>query len=353
VESKVIVKHSKPSIDDRDIEAVVKVLSSGSISQGEKVREFERKVAHFVGVKHGIAVSSGTAALHLALMGLHQGSGDEVIMPSYVCASPYIATLHAGAIPKLVDVNTADFNINTKEVEKAQTKKTKAVIIPHMFGTPAELDELSNIEAPIIEDCAHSLGAEYRQRRVGNYGKVAICSFYATKMITTGEGGMILTNDDEIYEKISEVRQYDEKPLTNLRYNYKMTDFQAALGISQMNKLPDFIKRRRKIAKLYDELFSELDIATSTIPSYKRSVIYRYVILLNNLDNIQQEIKKKGVMCEKPVFEPLHKNLCKLNYPNTDYIYNHALSIPIYPSLNTEEIDYIIKQLNQVIKKKT
>jgi dTDP-4-amino-4,6-dideoxygalactose transaminase len=353
MESRMIVPHSRPSIDGRDIEAVVKVLGSGNISQGENIKEFERNVASFVGVKHGIAVSSGTAALHLALIGLNVGAGDEVIIPSYVCASPYMATLHAGATPRIVDVDSADFNISTKEVEKALTQKTKAIIVPHMFGTPAELDELLSIKVPIIEDCAHSLGAEYKKRKVGGFGRASICSFYATKMITTGEGGMVLTDDDELYGKISEARQYDRMSLSTVRYNYKMTDFQAALGLSQMSKLPALINRRREIAKLYNKVFSELDIAVQMTHTYKRSVFYRYVVLLENLEDTQQEIKEKGVMCEKPVLEPLHKGLSSINLFNTNYLHNHALSIPLYPSLNEQEIEYTVETLKLVLGKTT
>jgi dTDP-4-amino-4,6-dideoxygalactose transaminase len=225
-----VIQHSKPSVDHDDIEAVVDVLNSGNIAQGEKVEEFERNVAGFIGIKHGVAVSSGTAALHLSLIGLGVGPGDEVIIPSYICTSPYLATLYVGASPVIVDIDTTDFNISKKMAKKAITPKTKAIIVPHMFGTPAELDELLDTGVPVIEDCAQSLGAIYRGRKVGGFGKLSICSFYATKLITTGEGGMVLTNDDEIYRNISEIRQYDKKSLNTLRYNYKLTDFQAALG---------------------------------------------------------------------------------------------------------------------------
>jgi len=344
------IKHSSPSIDRSDIESVNEVLSSGNLTQGVKVEEFEEIVGKFVGVKYGIALSSGTAALHLALKGLNVGPGDEVIIPSYVCASPYIATLHAGAIPKIVDIGLTDFNINSEEIEKNLTNNTKAIIVPHMFGTPADLDEILSLGIPIIEDCALSLGAEYKGSKVGSFGKASICSFYATKMIATGEGGMVLTNDDDVYATVSELRQYDGKNLSKLRYNYKITDFQAALGISQMNKLPTFISRRREIAKIYDDFFSKIGAERQKISKYKQSVFYRYVVLLNEMEEIQRQMKQKGVACEKPVYMPLHESLTLKNFPKTDYIYNHALSFPTYPSLNKEEIDYIVEMLELVFQ---
>lgn len=346
-----IIPHSRPSIDREDINAVADVLASGFISQGERVREFEAEIAKFVGTKYGVAVSSGTSAIHVALTGLNVGAGDEVIVPSYVCAGPYMAILHAGAIPKIVDVDTSDFNICATTVKKEVTSKTKVIIVPHMFGTPAELDELLDLGIPIIEDCAQSLGAEYRKRKAGSFGRLSVCSFYATKMITTGEGGMVLTNDHEIYNKIIEVREYDKKPLSTIRYNYKMSDIQAALGLSQLKKLTYFIKRRREIAKIYNKRFSECNVTLPCTYSHKRSVFYRYVVMLDRLNHIQKMAKKSGIMCEKPVWKPLHKSSASTKCPNSDHVYNHALSIPLYPNLTEEEVEYVVKKLREVFKR--
>jgi perosamine synthetase len=345
-----MIQHSKPSIDHDDIEAVVDVLNSGNIAQGEKVEEFEENVTKYVGVKHGVAVSSGTTALHLALIGLGIGPGDEVIIPSYVCTSPYLATLYVGATPIIVDINKTDYNISENTVKKAITHKTKAIIVPHMFGNPAELDELLDNDIPVIEDCAQSLGATYRNRKVGSFGKLSICSFYATKLITTGEGGMILTNDDEIYGNLSEIRQYDKQPLNKMRFNYKLTDFQAALGLSQLKKIDKIITSRRKIAKKYDDAFKELEIKQPEKYLHKESVFYRYIILLGKIESIRDEMKKKGVACEKPVSAPLPtSSTSKLN--NTEYVFKHALSIPIYPNLTDEQTEYVINSLKDTILK--
>jgi len=344
-----IIPHSRPTIDQEDIKGVAEVLASGKIAQGEKVKEFEDALARFVGTKYGVAVSSGTSALHLALLSLGIGARDEVIMPSYVCSSPYLATLHAGAIPKIVDINLADLNICASTVKKQLSPRTKAIIVPHMFGTPAELDELVELEIPIIEDCAQSLGAEYMGQRVGSFGELAMFSFYATKMITTGEGGIVLTNNKECYNRAIDARDYDKKPLTPTMYNYKMTDFQAALGLSQLKKLQYFIERRRQIASLYTERFSEYNVAIPRNYSHKKSVFYRYVIMVDKMERIQKSAKNKGVMCERPVFKPLHKSLPLFKCPNSDKAHDHALSIPLYPNLSEREIEHIFRTFDDIL----
>lgn len=347
-----IISHSKPLIDTADINAVKEVLASGYISQGQRVREFETKLSKTVGVKYGVAVSSGTSALHLALTALNVGTGDEVIIPSYVCAAPYMAALNAGATPKIVDIDPSNFNISANTAKKAVTSETKAIIVPHMFGCPAELDELLELGIPIVEDCAQSLGAEYKKRRVGSFGRLCICSFYATKMITTGEGGMVLTDDHDIYNRTLEVREYDKKPLTTVRYNYKMSDIQAALGLTQLEKLKYFIERRREIAAIYSERFAEYNVTLPCTPSHRRSVFYRYVVLLDRLEHIQRAARKSGIMCERPVWEPLHKSLPSIaNCPDSDYVHNHALSIPLYPILTPKEVEYVVERLEAIISR--
>jgi perosamine synthetase len=345
-----IVPHSRPSIDQKDMAAVAQVLASGNIAQGDRVREFERELARYVGTKQGIACSSGTAALHLALIGMGVKNGDEVIIPSYVCASPYFATLYAGAKPKIVDVARADLNICAATVEGQLTRKAKAIIVPHMFGNPAELADLMELGIPVIEDCAQALGAEYHGKKVGKFGDLSVFSFYATKMITTGEGGMILTDDKEFYDNIIDIRDYDKKSLMPVKFNYKMTDFQAALGLSQLKKLPQFIARRRQIAAYYDQEFSEFGVVRQHCISHKTSVFFRYVVAVNRLNHIRDTAKENGVMCEKPVWRPLNELLLYRKCPNSDYASKHVLSLPLYPSLKEEEFLHVTKTLRRAFK---
>lgn len=346
-----IVPHSRPLIYQEDIKAVTDVLASGNIAQGRKVKEFEKEMARFVGSKYAVACSSGTAGLHIAMLGLGITTHDEVIMPSYVCSSPYFATLHAGAVPRIVDISPRDFNLCAKTVKPALSPRTKALIAPHMFGNPADLEGLLELGVPIIEDCAQSLGAEYKHQQVGSFGGMSVFSFYATKIITTGEGGMVLTNDSQYYDRILDVRDYDKKPLVPARFNYKTTDFQAALGISQLRKLPQFIDRRRRIASLYKDHFSKCNITLPIEDTFKKPVYFRYVVLTEKKEFIQKEAKKRGVICEKPVWKPLHQNLSNIKCPNADYAHDHALSIPLYPSLSEEEVGHVVETLKTIFAK--
>ena len=219
-----------------------------------------------------------------------------------------------------------------------------------MFGNPAELDPLLDFGIPIIEDCAQSLGAEYGSHRVGSYGKLSVFSFYATKMITTGEGGMILTDDEICFAKIYDLRDYDKKALYPVKFNYKMTDIQASLGLSQLTRLPDFIERRRYIASRYTDSLSKYEIELPGVSSENKSIFYRYIVSLGRMDQVREGARSNGIMCEKPVFMPLHKGSSEFQCPNSDWAHQHALSIPLYPNLSHEEIDYIIARLEEILR---
>ena len=346
-----LIPHSRPSLDPLDIDAVSRVLRSGQIAQGEKVKEFENELARYVGKRYGVAVSSGTSAINMALLSIDVGPRDEVIMPSYVCSASYFATVQAGALPKIVDIDLSNFNICAETVKPHIGSATEAIIVPHMFGNPAELDPLLELGLPIIEDCAQSLGSEYKSRKVGSLGTLSVFSFYATKMITTGEGGMILTDDEASYTRLLELRDYDKKALTPAKYNYKMTDFQAALGVSQLRKLPGFIERRNRIASIYDEALSERKIELPRTTQDSRSVFYRYVVMLENVERIQEKTRGEGINCERPVYKPLHSYLPAVECPKTVKAYDRALSIPIYPNLSQEEMAYITERLREHLPK--
>lgn len=344
-----MIPHSKPTILQSDIEAVTRVLQSGMIAQGEMVAEFEKCLARFIGKKYAVACSSGTSAIHLALLGLDIGIKDEVILPSYVCPSPYLACVHVGAIPRIVDIDPLDFNISTESVNEQTTSKSKAIIVPHMFGSPAEIGELSEHGIPIVEDCAQSIGAEYEDRKVGSFGEVSVFSFYATKMITTGEGGMLLTDNLDIYQRAQELRDYDKKPLVPPKYNYKMTDMEATLGISQLAQLETFIDQRRELASMYNEGLSMCELELPRTFTHKKSVFYRYVIKIAELEKHRNSLMKRGITCEKPVFLPLHRSISSCKCPHSDEVYARALSLPLYPSLSKEEANYVIHNLCEVL----
>jgi dTDP-4-amino-4,6-dideoxygalactose transaminase len=347
-----MIPHSRPTLDNKDFQAVLKTLKSGHISQEIKVEEFEDKLSKFIGLKGAIATNSGTAALHLALLALNVGEGDEVIMPSYVCSALLNAVSYTRATPKIVDINEDDFNISISAVAANINSRTKAIIVPHMFGLSADIEGLLDLRMPIIEDCAQSLGSCYRNKLTGSFGTLSIFSFYATKMMTTGEGGMVLSNSPEHIAALKDLRDYGGKRSYRIRYNYKMTDFQAALGISQLSKLPDFIKRRKEIASFYNKELSNYDIIRPHIPKDREHIYYRYVIRTKkNPNELRTNLMEKGITCGHGVLQPLHHlfGLNGKNFSCTEEACNSAISIPIYPSLKDYESEMIVSALKDVL----
>ena len=245
------IPHSRPTLDEADLQAVTEVLRSGFIAQGTRVAAFEEGMAGTVGVTGGVAVSSGTAALHLALLAFGVGEGDEVLLPTYACSALLHAVRAVRAVPRFVDSDPSSFNMDPAAAKKARSPLARVVIVVHSFGVPAELDPLRELGLPVIEASAQALGACYRGRRVGSIGEAAVLSFYATKLMTTGEGGMLLSNDERILSAARDLREYDQKDDDRPRFNYKMTDFQAALGLAQLAQLPRFLDRRQAIAARY------------------------------------------------------------------------------------------------------
>src|SRR5581483_4123677 len=229
-----LIPHNRPLITDADIAAVSGTLASGWIAQGPQTRAFEEEVCAFLGLEgDAVAVSSGTTALHLALLALGVGPEDAVILPTYVCSAVLNAVCHAGAAPVLADVSPNDFNLDPAHVHALLTARTKAIIAPHTYGFPADIGALRALGVPVVEDCAQAIGAAVAGRKAGTLGDIAIFSFYATKLMTTGQGGMVV-GPRTLMETVRDLRDFDCRPTYRVRYNYQMTDFQAALGRSQL-----------------------------------------------------------------------------------------------------------------------
>ena len=348
-----MIPHSKPTLDQRDYNAVLRVLQSGQISQGEYVKRFEANLSEFVGVKGGVATNSGTSALHLALLALEVGKGDEIILPSYVCTALLNAINYVMATPILVDIEPDSFNLDAKRVKESLTEKTKAIIVPHLFGLPADMEELQSFGIPLIEDCAQALGATYKGKQAGSFGALSIFSFYATKVIASGEGGMVLSDSPHLLERVRDLLDYDNRDDYKIRFNYRMTDLQAALGISQMEKLPSFLERRRSIAKRYSlELANTPALLPREYPE-RDHIFYRYVIRVKvDMQRLLEQIKREGICCERPVYRPLHYYLGHSDFPQTDSIWSSALSIPIYPSLASREVTEVIDRVRGLIEER-
>jgi perosamine synthetase len=349
--NQVFIPHSRPTLGEDEARAVAAVIRSGHIAEGEVVARFEKTFAEKMGVQHAVAVSSGTAALHLILLAMGIGPGDEVIIPSYVCTALLHAVQYVGARPILAEIDPVSYNIDPDDVQKRITTRTKAVIVPHMFGLAANLDKFLNLDVPLIEDCAQAVGGTYHKKPLGTFGDATIFSFYATKMMATGEGGMAASNSAEIIERIRDLKTYDEKAADKVRYNYKMTDVQAALGEVQLGRLDDFVDQRKRIADQYVKSLKSLDIKLPAENS--EQIHYRFVVGLETDCNfLIQKLTQKGIGCARPVFLPIHRHLKMDGYPVTDKVWETALSLPIYPSLHPKEVEQIITNFINVLKSK-
>jgi perosamine synthetase len=330
------IPHSRPTLGPEEIQAVSNVISSGYVAEGARVQKFEQSFADYLNIGHAVATNSGTSALHLTLLALDVGPGDEVIIPSYVCCALLNAVNYTGATPVLADICPDTCNIDAADVKKRLSDRTRAIIVPHIFGLAADLNALLALGVPLIEDCAQALGSEYAQRPVGTFGIAAIYSFYATKVITTGEGGMVVSNSKDIADRIRDLKTYDQKDDYKIRFNYKMTDIQAALGLAQLERLDTIIRRRRSIAVKYTRAFKSLDL--NLPPQNSGHIFFRYVLGFNSdCLSFIQALANKGVGCDRPVYLPLHRQMKRKGCPVSEKAWKNSLSIPIYPSLTDEE----------------
>jgi len=363
---------AKPSISQEEIAQVMETLKSGWISQGPKTERFEKEFARYCDAEYGIAVNSGTSALHLVLSALEIGPGDEVITTSLSCIATGNAILYTGAKPVFCDIDPHTLNIDPDQIEKAITEDTKAIIPVHLLGQPADMDRILEIseehQIPIIEDASQAQGAKYKGRKVGSIGDYACFSLYTNKIITTGEGGMILTDNKEMTQKMRLLRnhgQHQHKKFFHpwVGYNYKMTDLNASIGLAQLGRIDDFISRkRRNVALLNEELSENREVAS--LPreeEYSFHVYFSYYILLQNSslkNQIVKNLEEKGVET-RPLFsvipqQPPYQD--PLENPNKDYTnaidaHSRGFYVTNSPELTENELTYLKNILSETIKR--
>ncbi|WCF98146.1 UDP-4-amino-4,6-dideoxy-N-acetyl-beta-L-altrosamine transaminase [Porphyromonas gingivalis] len=364
------IPYGRPLIEEDDMEAVIEVLKSDFISTGPKVTEFERLFADYVGAKYAVAVSSGTAALHCAYLAIDLLSEDEVITTPMSFIATSNAAIYCGARIKFADIQGDSLNVDTEYINKLITSSTKVIVPVHFAGRPCEMDKILEIAKQhnlyVIEDASHALGASYKGKKIGSIGDMTTFSFHPVKHITTGEGGMITTNDENIYHNLLKIRNhgivkshvptnkgewYYEQQL--LGYNYRLTDIQCALGISQLKKLDRWIKKRRELANYYNErlqLIEELEVPTMN----KEHAWHLYIIKVKDPRHREKLFtflrgKSIGVNVHYiPIhMQPYYQSIGykKNTLPVAESVYEHIITLPLHPSMTLSEADYIINSI--------
>ena len=374
------IPYGTQNIGKEDIDAVVSVLKSDFLSTGPKIQEFENKFAKYVGSKYAVAVSSGTAALHCACLAAGIKKEDEVITTPMTFVATSNVILYCGAKPVFVDINPKTFNIDETLIEKQITSKTKAIILVHFAGQPCEMDKIREIAQKhnliIIEDAAHALGGEYKGMKIGTIGDMTTFSFHPVKHITTGEGGMITTDSEALYRKLLIYRNHgitrNEDEFVNskdgnwyyeqieLGYNYRLTDFQSALGIVQLDKMDYSLVRRNEIVSMYRnglKEIKEIEIPEESING--KSAWHIYIVKIKdkkiNRKIVFDELRKRNIGVNVhyiPVYlNPYYK---KLGYkkglcPNAEKIYEQIITLPLHPKMTNEDVKYVIESIKDII----
>jgi dTDP-4-amino-4,6-dideoxygalactose transaminase len=378
------VPFHKPYITEEEINGVVDSLKSGWITTGPKTVKFEEEFGKYIGSKHSVAVSSCTAALHLALKAVNIKPGDEVIIPAMTFTATAEVVCYFGAKPVITDVEKETHNIDVSGIEKSITSKTKAIIPVHYGGQPCDMKEIKRIavsrKLEVIEDAAHSLPAWYKERKIGTIGDITCFSFYATKTLATGEGGMATTENDEWAERIKILRlhgisedawkRYSDEgswfyKVVDAGYKYNMTDIQAALGLAQLRKVEFMWKMRKEIARQYTDTFKTMDeVVTPAIKPDRETAWHLYVIKLNlkalkiDRNKFIEELKQRGIGTSVH-FIPLHRHpfykktfgYSVKDFPAAEWIYKRIISLPIYPGMTPENVEAVTGSVKDVCKK--
>ncbi|MGH2683830.1 MAG: aminotransferase class I/II-fold pyridoxal phosphate-dependent enzyme [Actinomycetota bacterium] len=355
-----------PNLGEEEECEVVDAFRSTWLSMGPRVRAFEEQVASYLGTKHAIAVNSGTAALDVALKVLGIRPGDEVIIPAFTYIATANAVLYQHAVPVFADIDPRTFNIDPNEVVERITAKTKCLISIDYGGHSADYDALRRITEEhgiyLLQDGAHSIGADYKGQKLCTLGAINTISFHAAKVVTSIEGGMIITDDDDFASAARIIRNQGEDPAKKyhhvlLGHNYRMTDLHAAIGLRQFARLSDLLKKRKEVADYYTRQLNELRGAV-TIPHVEPEITHAwffYPILVNNRDEVVHYLKSKGIdtriawplpVNKQPVYAPTHGHL---HYPVTEAVSSRILNLPIYPEMTDRDLDYVIIHLKDAI----
>ena len=361
-----------PQIDNREVKMVTRVLRSRvlttSLGDGPMVRMLERAFARFVRAKHAVAVNNGTSALHLALLAAGVGSGDEVIIPSFTFVSTAEVVALIGAKLVFVDINPQTYNIDPQKIKEAITAKTRVVMPVDLYGLPAEMEAIREIAQRhnliLIEDAAQAHGAKYKGKPPGYFADMACWSFYASKNMTTGEGGMVTTNNDKYAETLRCIRSHGEREdyrSLMIGHNYRMPEMEAAIGCVQLRKLPGFLRKRRENARLLTERLAEAKRLQLPIqPRNHKHSWYLYTVRLRDADaatrdKVVEELRKRGIGAAIYYHTPIHlmpyyHQFGEYHLPETEKAAQQVFSLPIHPGVTLREISHIGDSIVEVLK---
>lgn len=355
-----MIQIAKPLIGNEETKAVTEAMLSGQLASGKQVASFEAQFSDYLNAKYAVAACNGTAALHAALLAVGVGPGGHVITTPFSFIATANGILYAGAVPVFADIDEDTFNIDPKEIEFiARNVKVKALVIAHLFGNPCDMERIEYIcnkyGIILVEDCAQAHGAEYLGKKAGTFGKVSIFSFYPTKNMTTGEGGMIVTNDEEVCENARRLINHGQSGRYNhvqLGYNFRMTDISAAIGIQQLKKLDSFNSRRISNARRY---LKEIDNPLITLPKAKegcKHVYNQFTIRCTDRDRLVQHLASKGIgygiyYPTTIPSQPLYRELgLECSCKKAEEACKQVVSLPVHPALEKWEADKVIEAVN-------
>ena len=348
------IPHSRPDVGEKELGALREAIESGWLAQGPKVAALESAVAESIGSSRpGVALSSGTAALYVALRALQVGEGDEVLIPAFACASLAQAVHYTGATPRFVDCDPATLNPDPDDARRKLSEDTRACIVPHLFGLPADIEPFLELGPPVIEDCAQTLGVQHRGRAVGSFGALTVCSFYATKLVAGGEGGMLLGADEDVLARARELRDCEDPAGKEWSFNFKMSDLCAAVAGVQLSRLIELLARRRSLAELYRAALDGLACDLPPAADERNHAYFRFVVMLHRdeLESVLSECRLRGLACSRPVGRLMPAVFAALDaLPGCKQAWERGCSVPLYPALSDEEVPLVTSRFREAME---